>query len=62
MPHLRQSNIAEEAIKIFVPQEYLSDFEVNHIEDKPSEWVIELVEKPERIPVALRGKEVVSSI
>lgn len=59
MPHSRQSNLAEEAYKIFVPQEYLSDFEVNHIENHPSEWIIELVEKEGRIPAALVGKEVV---
>jgi hypothetical protein len=59
MPHPRQSNLAEASYKIFVPEEYLLDFEVNHIENKPQEWVIELVEKEERIPKALAGKEAV---
>ena len=59
MPHPRQSNLAEESYKIFIPQEYLVDFEVNHIENKPQEWVIELVEKEDRIPKALVGKEAV---
>ena len=45
MPHPRQSNLAEESYKIFIPEEYLVDFEVNHIENKPVEWIIELVEK-----------------
>jgi hypothetical protein len=59
MPHARQSNIAEEVYKVLIPSEYLADFEVNHIENKPQEWVIELVEKEDRIPLALAGKEVV---
>ena len=59
MPHPRQSNIAEESYKIFIPEEYLVDFEVNHIENKPQEWIIELVEKADRVPKALQGKEVV---
>jgi len=42
-----------------VPQEYLNDFDVNHIEEQASEWLIELVEKEGRIPEPLRGKEVV---
>jgi hypothetical protein len=59
MPHPRQTNLAYESFKIFIPEEYLVDFEVNHIENKPQEWVIELVEKEDRIPKALAGKEVV---
>ena len=59
MPHPRQSNLAEESYKIFIPEEYLVDFEVNYIENKPHEWIIELVEKEDRIPKALAGKEVV---
>lgn len=59
MPHPRQSNLAEASYKIFVPEEYLVDFEVNHIENRPQEWIIELVEKEDRIPIALKGKEVV---
>ena len=59
MPHARQSNIAEEIYKVLIPSEYLADFEVNHIDNKPQEWIIELVEKEDRIPQALAGKEVV---
>ena len=59
MPHPRQINLAEESYKILIPEEYLADFEVNHIENKPQEWVIELVEKEEKIPKELQGKAVV---
>ena len=59
MPHPRQTNLAEASYKIFIPEEYLADFEVNHIENKPEEWVIELIEKEDRIPKGLEGKEAV---
>jgi hypothetical protein len=59
MPHPRQANLPEEVYKVLIPEEYLADFEVNHIENKPQEWVIELVEKEDRVPQALAGKEVV---
>jgi ribosomal protein S8 len=59
MPHTRQSNLTEEVYKILIPEEYLKDFAVNRVENHPEEWVIELVEKPERIPAALSGKDVV---
>lgn len=59
MPHPRQTDLAYESFKIFMPEEYLMDFEVNHIENKPDEWVIELVEKEDRIPLLLKDKEVV---
>jgi hypothetical protein len=59
MPHPSQKNIAEEAYKVLIPSEYLEDFEVNHIENKPQEWVIELVEKEDRIPKNLQGRDVV---
>ena len=59
MPHPRQENIAEEAYKVLIPSEYLEDFEVNHIENKPQEWIIELIEKEDRIPKDLQGKDVV---
>jgi hypothetical protein len=42
-----------------IPEEYLQDFEVTSVENKPEEWVITLVEKPERIPAALAGKDAV---
>lgn len=59
MPHPRQQNLSEEVYKVLIPSEYLADFEVNHIENKPEEWVIELVEKDDRIPKVLQGKEAV---
>lgn len=59
MPHPRQQNLAEEVYKVLIPAEYLADFEVNHIDNNPQEWVIELVEKEDRIPKALAGKEAV---
>ena len=59
MPHPRQTNLSDKAYRIFVPQEYLNDFDVNHIAEQPSEWLIELVEKEDRIPEELKGKEVV---
>lgn len=59
MPHIKQSNWSDETAKIFIPEEYLQYFEINHVENLPEEWVIELVEKEDRIPKALEGKEVV---
>ena len=59
MPHPRQTNLSEQVYRIFVPQEYLNDFDVNYIEEQPSEWLIELVEKENRVPEPLRGKEAV---
>ena len=44
---------------ILVPQEYLDNFEVSEVEDKPSEWVITLREKEGHIPPELSGKAVV---
>jgi hypothetical protein len=59
MPKPKQTTFNEEVLKILVPEEYLIDFEPNSVENKPQEWVIELVEKQDRIPKALVGKEVV---
>ena len=59
MPHAKQNDLLYQAIKIFIPEEYLLDFEVNYIEELPTEWVIELVEKADRVPKALKDKEVV---
>jgi hypothetical protein len=59
MPHSRQSDCAEQMLRMFVPQEYLNDFEINYVEESPEEWLIELIEKEDRIPKALEGKEVV---
>lgn len=59
MPNVKQSNFNESVLKILVPEEYLQDFEPNSVEEHPTEWVIELVEKEDRIPEALKGKKVV---
>lgn len=59
MPHTKQSDFIDQAMKMFIPAEYLRDFEPNHIEELPDEWIIELVEKEDRIPEVLKGKEVV---
>lgn len=59
MPNKKQSSINEEVLKILVPEEYLRDFEPNSVENNPQEWIIELIEKEDRIPKALAGKEVV---
>lgn len=44
MPHTKQSDWAEQMLRMFVPQEYLNDFEINYVEESPEEWVIELIE------------------
>jgi hypothetical protein len=59
MPSNKQVNFNDEVLKILIPEEYLKDFEPNSVENKPSEWVIELIEKEDRIPPALAGKEAV---
>jgi hypothetical protein len=59
MPSNKQLNFNDEVLKILIPEEYLKDFEPNSVEDKPTEWVIELIEKEDRIPRALAGKEAV---
>ena len=59
MPSNKQVNLNEEVLKILIPEEYLKDFEPNCVENKPTEWVIELIEKEDRIPQALAGKEAV---
>ena len=59
MPSNKQINFNEEVLKILIPEEYLNDFEPNSVENKPTEWVIELIEKEDRIPQALAGKEAV---
>jgi hypothetical protein len=59
MPHAKQTDFIDQAMKIFIPQEYLKDFDTNYIEEHPEEWIIELVEKEDRIPECLKGKDVV---
>ena len=45
MPHPKQSDFANQVLRMFVPDEYLKDFEANHIEQLPNEWIIELVRR-----------------
>ena len=59
MPNKKQNDLNEQILRILIPDEYLKDFEANSVEEKSDEWVIELIEKPDRIPAALKGKEVV---
>lgn len=54
-----EENLTGSLASILIPKEYLEDFEVSKVEDKPSEWVITLVEKESRIPKELSGKAVV---
>lgn len=44
---------------ILVPKEILADFEITNIEERPSEWVVDITEKEDRIPMILKGKQVV---
>ena len=59
MPHTRQVDILDQVVKLLVPAEYLEDFYVNHISENNEEWILELVEKEDRLPDSLIGKEVV---
>ena len=45
--------------KLLIRERYRKDFEVIKLIEKPQEWIIKLVEKEERIPPELEGKEVV---
>jgi len=46
-------------LSAFVPKHWLEFFEVVEIVELPKEWRIRLVEKKQRIPLALLGKDVV---
>lgn len=59
MSKSNSTNLSQEVYKILIPVEYLEDFEVSSVEEHAREWIIELVEKADRIPVALQGKAVV---
>ncbi len=45
--------------RILVPEEYLKNFSVSNIKELPHEWLIELTEKEDKIPEALKGKDAV---
>jgi hypothetical protein len=59
MPNIKQPSFNDEVLKILIPEEYLKDFVPNSVSNQPGEWVIELLEKEDRIPLSLIGKEVV---
>jgi len=54
-----EESLLRSMASILMPVEYLKDFDVKGVEDRPSEWVITLHEKEDRIPKELSGKEVV---
>jgi len=54
-----QDELFSSITSILVPQEYLNNFEVSQVENKPSEWVITLREKKDRIPQELSSKAAV---
>ncbi len=57
--NLPRENLFVSLSSILIPKEYLEDFEVNDVEEKPSEWVITLREKEDRVPRELSGRAVV---
>ena len=59
MPHKKQIGVLDNLSRILIPPEYLNDFELNHIEESKEEWTIELIEKEDRVPDILKGKETV---
>ena len=54
-----QMDLFSSLASILMPKEYLKDFMVSKVEEKPSEWVITLIEKEDRIPRELTGKTIV---
>ena len=59
IPNPSQENLFSSLASILIPKEYLEDFDVINVEEKPSEWVIVLREKEQRVPPSLSGKAVV---
>jgi hypothetical protein len=43
--------------KMLVPDYILEDFDISGAEEKPSEWLIEMREKEDRIPLSLLGTD-----
>jgi hypothetical protein len=52
-------HITEKIAQVLVPKEILEDFVVVDVRELNNEWIIELEEKEDRIPVNLQGKDVV---
>ena len=47
MPHPRQTNLAEESYKIFIPQEYLNDFASPETKELGKEFIKSELQKLE---------------
>jgi len=45
--------------ELIIQERYRENFAITKVREKPEEWIIELVERKERIPLELKGKEVV---
>ena len=54
-----QENLFGSLAGILVPEEFLKDFEVTSVEERPAEWVITLREKEDRVPKELTDKRAV---
>ena len=52
-------NITEKISQVLIPREILEDFIVVDVHELSEEWLIELEEKPDRIPACFAGKDVV---
>jgi len=52
------SDIQTHLLSILVPAEILAHFEINQVIENTTELLIELVEKEDEIPEALKGKQV----
>jgi len=53
------TDLLNQMSSILVPKEILADFEITNIDERPGEWVVDLTEKEERVPIILKGKQVV---
>ena len=58
-PRVVSTNLLEQMSSILVPKEILLDFDITNIEERPGEWVVDVTEKAERIPVVLKDKLIV---
>lgn len=56
---IASNNILPDLLNILVPSEYLNDFEVFGVKNKPECWELELREKKSNIPKELLEKEIV---
>jgi hypothetical protein len=56
---MQKDDLFHQMASILLPKEFLKDFEVSQIKEQPTEWLIELTEKADRVPQELEGKDVV---